>query len=345
MVVHIDEKSVTLAAITAAARDLAGQGGVLRSPMLRSEPLSRRFGADILMKMEVLQPMGAFKLRGASHAIARLTDTEAGRGVVCCSTGNHGRAVAHAARARGIAATVCLSALVPPAKVDAVAALGARVLRHGDSQDDAQREASRLVATEGLTEIPPFDHPDVIAGQGTIGLELLADRPDLGAILVPLSGGGLLAGIAVAVKALKPSVRVIGLSMDRGAAMAASLGAGRPVAVPEVATLADSLGGGIGLANRWTFALCRDLVDDVILLSEAEIYDGMRWMLMQERIVVEGAAAVGAAALLAGKVRPEGPTAIIVSGQNVAMKQVLAVARGLPVTLGGMTVEGTGCAI
>jgi threonine dehydratase len=154
------------------------------------------------------------------------------RGVVCCSTGNHGRAVAHAARARGIAATVCLSALVPPAKVDAVAALGARVLRHGDSQDDAQREASRLVATEGLTEIPPFDHPDVIAGQGTIGLELLADRPDLGAILVPLSGGGLLAGIAVAVKALKPSVRVIGLSMDRGAAMAASLGAGRPVAVP-----------------------------------------------------------------------------------------------------------------
>ncbi|MDX5351052.1 MAG: hydroxyectoine utilization dehydratase EutB [Paracoccaceae bacterium] len=324
---------VTLQAIREAASALGPGSGVLRSPLIPAA-LSDRIGVDVLLKLETLQPTGAFKLRGATNAVSRLTGDEARRGVVCCSTGNHGRAVAHAARARGIPATVCLSSLVPQVKVDAVAALGARVVRHGASQDEAQVMADRLSAEEGLVALPPFDHPHVIAGQGTIGLELLEDRPDLDTVLVPLSGGGLLAGIAVALKALKPSVRVIGLSMERGAAMAASLNAGQPVEVPELPTLADSLGGGIGLANRHTFALCRDLVDDVILLTEAEIYQGMRWMLLRERMVVEGAAAVGAAALLAGKVHPRGPTALIVSGQNVDMAQLLAVGQGDAVPLG-----------
>lgn len=338
MVVHIMDKVVTIAAVREAARSLGPGSGVLRSPLLPAA-LSRRLGAEVLLKLETLQPVGAFKLRGATHAIASLTADEGRRGVVCCSTGNHGRAVAHAARARGIPATVCLSSLVPQGKVDAVAALGARVVRHGQSQDEAQVMADRLAAEEGLVALPPFDHPQVIAGQGTIGLELLEDRPDLETVLVPLSGGGLLAGIAVAVKALKPSIRVIGISMRRGAAMAASLAAGRPVEVEELPTLADSLGGGIGLANRHTFALCRDLVDDVILLDEGEIYQGMRWMLLHERMVVEGAAAVGAAALLAGKVQAQGPTALIVSGQNVDMQQVLAIGHGAPVALGDIIVE------
>lgn len=333
MVVHIMDARVTLQAIREAASALGPGSGVLRSPLIPAA-LSDRIGVDVLLKLETLQPTGAFKLRGATNAVSRLTGDEARRGVVCCSTGNHGRAVAHAARARGIPATVCLSSLVPQVKVDAVAALGARVVRHGASQDEAQVMADRLSAEEGLVALPPFDHPHVIAGQGTIGLELLEDRPDLDTVLVPLSGGGLLAGIAVALKALKPSVRVIGLSMERGAAMAASLRAGQPVEVPELPTLADSLGGGIGLANRHTFALCRNLVDDVILLTEAEIYQGMRWMLLRERMVVEGAAAVGAAALLAGKVHPHGPTALIVSGQNVDMAQLLAVGQGDAVPLG-----------
>lgn len=335
---HNADNQVSLQAIRTAARSLGPASGVLRSPLVPAA-LSGRIGVDVLLKLECLQPTGAFKLRGATNALSRLIGDEARRGVVCCSTGNHGRAVAFAANARGIPATVCLSSLVPQVKVDAVAALGARVVRHGASQDEAQVMADRLAAEEGLVALPPFDHPHIVAGQGTIGLELLEDRPDLGTVLVPLSGGGLLAGIAVAIKALKPSVRVIGISMERGAAMAASLRAGHPVEVAELPTLADSLGGGIGLGNRHTFGPCRDLVDEVILLSEAEIYHGMRWMLLEERMVVEGAAAVGAAALLAGKVRPRGPVALIISGQNVDMAQVLAIGRGEPVTLGDIIVK------
>ena len=197
-----------------------------------------------------------------------------------------------------------------------------------------------MVREEGLTDIPPFDHPHVIAGQGTIALEILEDRPDIETILVPLSGGGLIGGIALAAKALKPSIRIIGISMARGAAMQASLMTGRPVEVEELPTLADSLGGGIGLRNRWTFDLCRNLVDDVVLLDESEIYRGMRVLLLEERLVAEGAAAVGHAALLAGKVTLDGPAAIIVSGQNAPMEQVLAIGRGEPVTLGGLEVKG-----
>ena len=197
-----------------------------------------------------------------------------------------------------------------------------------------------MVREEGLTDIPPFDHPHVIAGQGTIALEILEDRPDIETILVPLSGGGLIGGIALAAKALKPSIRIIGISMARGAAMQASLKAGRPVEVEELPTLADSLGGGIGLENRWTFDLCRSLVDEVVLLDEVEIYRGMRTLLLEERLVAEGAAAVGHAALLAGKVKLGGPAAIIVSGQNAPMEQVLAIGRGEAVRLGSLHVKG-----
>jgi len=206
---------------------------------------------------------------------------------------------------------------VPANKVAAVEALGAEVRIIGRSQDDAQVEVARLVQEEGLTEVPPFDHAAVIAGQGTIGLEILADLPDVAHVLVPLSGGGLASGVAVAIKGLRPQARVIGVSMARGAAMQASLAAGQPTAVEELETLADSLGGGIGLDNRYTFALCRALLDDVILLSEEEIAAGIRHAFLVEGEVVEGAGAVGIAAVLAGKVRPDGPTAIIVSGANI----------------------------
>ena len=210
----------------------------------------------------------------------------------------------------------------------------------GRSQDDAQREANRLVGEEGLTDIPPFDHFDVVAGQGTVGLELMQAMPDLECILVPLSGGGLAAGIALAAKAIKPGIRVVGLSMDRGAAMAESLKAGHPVEVTEVHSLADSLGGGIGLENRLTFQICRDLLDEVVLLSEAEIYRGMQALFRQDRLVAEGASAVGHAAILAGKVVLEGPTATIISGLSVDMDQFQNVISGLPVTLGELVVKG-----
>ena len=324
--------------IYAARRRIAGVA--VRSPLVPSPSLAARAGTEVLLKLETVQPTGAFKLRGAANAVAALDEASRARGVVCCSTGNHGRAVAYAARAAGVRAVVCLSALVPAVKVEAVEALGAEVRRVGRSQDEAQVEVDRLVAEEGMVEIPPFDHADVIAGQGTIGVELFEDRPDLEAIVVPLSGGGLVGGIALAAKAIHPAVRIVAISMDRGAAMAASLAAGRPVQVEEVASLADSLGGGIGLANRYTFALCRDLIDEVILLEEAEIYRGMRALFLEDRIVCEGGCAVGPAALLAGKLRLEGPTAMIVSGRNVDMEQFAAVAAGRLVRLGELTVEG-----
>jgi threonine dehydratase len=169
-----------------------------------------------LLKLETVQPVGAFKIRGAANALARLDEAARIRGVACCSTGNHGRAVAHAGRQLGIRAVVCLSSLVPAVKVAAIEALGAEVRRVGSSQDDAQVEVDRLVAEEGMTDVPPFDHPHVIAGQGTIALELLESRPDLQAIVVPLSGGGLAGGIALAAKAIRPSIRIVGVTMDRG---------------------------------------------------------------------------------------------------------------------------------
>ena len=330
---------LNLQAIRQARKAVRAAGG-LRTPLVRAATPLAGADARLWLKLETLQPIGAFKIRGAANALAHLDPMKREAGVVCCSTGNHGRAVAFAAQRLGIPATVCLSRLVPETKAKAIEALGARVMRIGSSQDDAQAEASRLVLEEGLTDIPPFDHPDVIAGQGTIGLEILEDNPRIDTILVPLSGGGLIGGIALAAKRIKPSVRIIGISMDRGAVMQASLAAGHPVAVTEVPSLADSLGGGIGLSNRWTFDLCRRLVDEVVLLTEAEIYRGMRAMLLNERIVAEGGGAVGLAAILAGKISGDGEMAIVVSGQNVDMAQLLAIGRGEPVWVGNMEVQG-----
>ncbi|MFC3568804.1 hydroxyectoine utilization dehydratase EutB [Paracoccus simplex] len=302
--------SVTLNDIRAAARRIRGH--VAETPLLRDEVLSARLGQPIWLKCEHRQITGAFKLRGATNAILSLPPEALARGVVTASTGNHGRALAHAARALGVPATVCLSRLVPENKVQAIRDLAAQVRITGASQDEAMAEVARAVAQEGMTEIPPFDHEAVVTGQGTIGLEI--GTPE--AVLVPLSGGGLAAGVAVAIKALSPATRVIGLTMENGAAMAASLAAGHPVAVTESPSLADSLGGGIGLQNRVTFALCRDLLDDVILLTEAEIAAGIRH-LGRAGHVVEGAASVGSAALLAGRFVPRGPTVCILSGANI----------------------------
>jgi len=306
---------VSLADIERAADRIRGR--VTRTPLVRSPSLSERAHQPVHLKLETRQPIGAFKLRGATNAILALAPAARERGLVTASTGNHGRAVAYAAQALGIPATVCMSSLVPANKVEAIRALGAEIRIVGVSQDDAQDEVQRLVESRDLTPIPPFDHADVVAGQGTIGLEIVADLPDVATVLIPLSGGGLAGGIAAAVKALKPQARIVGISMERGAAMHASIAAGRPVAVREEETLADSLGGGIGLSNRVTFPLCRDLLDDIVLLTEDEIAAGIRHASHEEGEIVEGAGAVGIAAILAGKVELTGPTAVIVSGSNI----------------------------
>ena len=309
---------VTPEAIRAARATISGVA--LRSPLVRAPTLSRRCGRDIRLKLETVQPIGAFKIRGAANALARFDEKAKARGVICASTGNHGRAIAFAAGRLGIPATICMSGLVPKNKVEAIRAIGAEVRIVGNSQDDAQAEVERLAATSGLVEIPPFDHPDVIAGQGTIGLELLEDFPDLDCVLVPLSGGGLIAGIATAIKHVSPKTRIVGVSMERGAAMHASLAAGRPVDVVEEPTWADSLGGGIGLANRWTFRMVRDLVDEIVLVPERDIAKSMRTLFLDEGWVAEGAGAIGIAALDEARAATIGDrVAIIISGKNVDM--------------------------
>ncbi|SLN42444.1 hydroxyectoine utilization dehydratase EutB [Roseisalinus antarcticus] len=308
------------------------------TPLVPSPYLSEVSGQPFLLKLENMQPIGAFKLRGALNAVSRLPGGSAG--VTCCSTGNHGRGVAFAARERGIRAVICMSNLVPQAKIDGIRALGAEVRIVGQSQDDAQAEVDRLVAREGLAEISPFDDAHVIAGQGTIGLEMLEARPDLTTLLVPLSGGGLAGGIALAAKAIRPDIRVVGISMDRGPAMYRSIRAGHPVEVDEVQSLADSLGGGIGADNRFSLALCRDLLDQTILVSEEEIYRAMQILYWEDRIVAEGACVVGIAALLAGKLTLTGPTAAVITGRNCDMALFTRVVTGQSVDLDGYVVEG-----
>jgi threonine dehydratase len=295
---------------------------IRRTPLIRSDSLSERLGCEVHLKLESLQETGSFKLRGATNRLSLLSHEERARGVVLSSTGNHARGVAYAGRRLGVRVVVCMSALVPKNKVEAVGAHGADVRIVGRSQDEAEVEAKRLSLDEGLVFVSPFDDAGVICGQGTIGLELLEDMPDVDTVLVPLSGGGLIGGIALALKAANPAIRVVGITTERGAAMIASLRAGRPVEITEEESLADSLGGGIGLDNRYTFALVRDLVEELILVSEQEIADGMAHVYWREQLVVEGGAAVGVAALLHDKVERRGNRmAVVLSGRNVDMQR------------------------
>lgn len=327
----------SLANILAARQVIRGVADA--TPFVPSPFMSERCGQDFLLKLENMQPIGAFKLRGAYNAVMSLPNGTAG--VTCCSTGNHGRGVAFAAARRGMRAVICMSKLVPQAKVDGIKAIGADVAIVGTSQDDALAESQRLVEAEGLVEISPFDDPLVIAGQGTIGLEMMEARPDLDTILVPLSGGGLAAGVAVAAKSIDPTVKIIGISMDRGAAMHASVAAGHPVEVEEVASLADSLGGGIGMDNRLSFPLCRDNLDDIVLVTEEEVRDAMQVLFFEDRIVAEGACVVGIAATLAGKLpSPQGPVGTIITGRNLDMQMFHKIMGGEDIALGDMNLKG-----
>jgi threonine dehydratase len=320
--------TVTLQDIYRARRAIAGR--IRRTPLVVSDALSRAAGSPVHLKLEHLQITGSFKLRGATNAVLALTPEQQAKGVVGVSTGNHGRGLAYAARQAGARCVVCMSSLVPRNKVAAIEALGAEVRIVGASQDEAQREVDGLVAGHGMTMLPPFDHADVIAGQGTIGLELLEDLPELETCIVPLSGGGLIAGVARAIKSANPKARIIGVTMAKGAAMYESRKAGRPVEVEETASLADSLGGGIGLDNRYTFAMVRELVDDLLLVEEEQIADAIRHAYWREQQIVEGSGAVGIAALRAGLVARPGVSAVVLSGANIDMAQHARLVRDEP---------------
>jgi threonine dehydratase len=282
----------------------------------------------VKLKPENLQVTGSFKIRGAANKTLSLLQPEKQRGIITVSSGNHGRAISHVARELGLKAVVCLPETVPQNKREAIAALGAETVVYGQDADQAMIHADRLAAERGLTMVHPFDDPHVIAGQGTIGLELLEDWPQLDTVVVPLSGGGLLAGIALALKMANPAIRTIGVSQERGPAMVDSLRAGKIVEIVEEPTLADALAGGLNKDNRCTFPLIQRYVDETVLVTEAEIASAMAFAFHRHHLVVEGGGAVGLAALLHGKLPKTGPhVAVVVSGGNVDTAKLMKIAQ------------------
>ena len=302
----------------------------MRTPLLRSGELEERSRVTTYLKLENLQRTGSFKLRGAASRMLQLSDEHRKRGVVAVSSGNHGRAVGHVARIIGVGAAICLPETVPAHKVDAIRRSGADVRVNGATYDDASEHAKRLEREEGRIPIHPFDHPDIIAGQGTIGLEILEDRPDVDTLLVPLSGGGLISGIAIAAKSVRPTIRIIGVSMERAPVMHRCLEEGRLVTLEDEPTLADALAGGLGGENRYTFPICRELVDETILVSEEEIARAMAFLMNSHRVVAEGGGAVGVAAVMSGRLRPGGIVAVVVSGGNVDLPLLFKIATEYP---------------
>ena len=302
---------------------------IIKTPIIRSTGLTKSVGSKVVLKLESLQVTGSFKIRGATNTILSLSDEEKVRGVITISSGNHGRAVAYVARKFNIPALVCVSETVPENKINAIHELGAEVVKAGKTYDEANESALRLQDERGLTMVHPFDDPYVIAGQGTIGLELMAEQPDIDSVIVPLSGGGLLSGIALALKSINPEIQTIGVSMDKGAAMVESLKSGKVVEIVEEPSLADALMGGLGSDNRYTFKGIQKYVDQTVLVTEDAIAAGMTFALEKEQLVVEGGGAVGIAALLAGKAENLGEkVAVVISGSNVSLPTLMEVAKG-----------------
>lgn len=298
------------------------------TPLKQSLDLSDRLNAPVWLKYETLHATGAFKIRGATNRVLAMAPEERARGVVTVSTGNHGRALAYLARQMALRAVVCITDLVPKEKLEALEALGAEVQIAGKDQNEADKRARALAEREGLVFVPPFDDRHVIAGQGTIGLEMLEARPELETLVVQLSGGGLISGIALAAKSLKPSIRIIAVSTMQGAAMMESVQAGRIVEVEERPSIADALPGPIPQDNRYTFPLCQRLVDDYVQVEEQEIAEAMAFILKSEKCLVEGAAAVGVAALLSGRIELDGePAATVLTGNNIDAARALKICK------------------
>jgi threonine dehydratase len=322
----MSDPTVTLRDVYRARRRIAEIA--VRTPLIESPQLTDDLGAPVYLKLENVQRTGAFKIRGAANKLQTLSDEERRRGVITVSSGNHGRAVAYVARELEVEAVVCMSTRVPGNKVDGIRRLGAEVVLHGESYDEAEAYAEQLREARGLTMISPFDDPFVIAGQGTIGLELMEALPDLDTVIVPLSGGGLLSGIALALKSADASIRTIGVSMERAPVMFHSLRVGRPIEMKEEETLADALVGGIGLDNRYTFRMIRQYVDETLLVTEKEIAAAMAFALEEHHLVVEGGGAVALAAVLHARVEgATGNTVIVISGGNVEIPLLLSIAQ------------------
>ena len=306
--------TVTLQDIQDAAKRIAG--ATHRTPVIRSRTLDALVGAQVFLKAENLQRIGAFKFRGAYHAIARLTPAQLARGIVAYSSGNHAQAVAVAAAELGSTAVIVMPADTPAAKLDAVAGYGAQIVTYDRYTENREEIGARLAAGRGLTLIPPYEHPDVIAGQGTAALELLEDTGELDALVVPVGGGGLIAGSATAAKGLRPGIRVVGVEPVDGDDTKRSLAAGERVTIPVPRTIAD--GQAAPVPGALTFAINKRLVDEIVLVSDDEIRDALRFGVDRLKLVMEPSGASGLAALLARRLDPvPARIGVIISGGNV----------------------------
>jgi len=297
---------------------------IKHTPLLTSRQLSDLTGFDVRLKAELFQRVGSYKIRGPLNKFAQMSEEQKRRGVVCSSAGNHAQGVALAAKIHGMRAVVCMAANATRSKIAATKAYGAEVVLHGTIWDEANEKAKELVRAEGLTYVHPFDDEQLIAGQGTLGLEIVEDWPEVDAVVVPIGGGGLISGVAMAVKSHNPKVRVIGVESSDGPAMKQSLDSGRLETI-DCRTVIDGLR--VRRVGEINFSVVQRFVDEIVTLPDKEIFEAMLWVMERCKLVVEGAAAAPVAALLHGLVRvpPGSRVAGVLSGGNVNLDQL----RGL----------------
>jgi threonine dehydratase len=311
---------ISLADLTAAAERIAPVA--VRTPLLPMDALSESIGVPVWIKPEMLQRGGAFKFRGAYNFLAQLTPDERARGVIAPSSGNHAQAVALAAKLFGCKAVVVMPTTVTPAKRGGAERLGARVELAGTTTHDRFERAVQLVREEGFTMVPPYDHAWIIAGQGTVGLEIVADLPDVETVLVPVGGGGFSAGVATAIKLRAPNARVIGVEPTNAPKLSKAREAGRPVRIPSLGGLADGLlAAEIGSV---TFAHHEAYLDDVVRIDDPALRCAMRLLLDRMKLVTEPSGAITVAALMEGAVRPRGKTVAVLSGGNIEWDGLVA---------------------
>jgi threonine dehydratase len=294
---------------------------ITRTPLVSSRQLNERTGYDVRLKAEIFQRVGSYKIRGPLNKFALMTAADKRRGVVCSSAGNHAQGVALAAQIHGIRAVVCMAANATPSKVAATRGYGAEVVLHGTIWDEANEKAKELVHREGLTYVHPFDDEQLIAGQGTLGLEIVEDWPEVDAVVVPIGGGGLISGVSMAAKSHRPAVRVIGVESSDGPAMQRSVAAGRLETI-ECRTVIDGLR--VRRVGEINFSVVQRFVDEIVALPDRDIFDAMLWVMERCKLVVEGAAAAPVAALLHGLVKlpPQSKVAVVLSGGNLNLDQL-----------------------
>jgi threonine dehydratase len=315
---------VTLQDIEAAARRI--RDVVVRTPLLPFPELSQDLGGDVRLKCESLQRAGSFKARGATNFLAQLPDEALGRGVITYSSGNHGQALALAGASRGVRAVVVMPETAPSVKVDGAKRLGAEVVLEGTTSAHRQTRAEAIAEAEGLTMVPPFEHPFIIAGQGTVGAEIAEDWPEVDLVLVPIGGGGLISGTAVALKSLLPKVEVVGVEAEGAPAMKAALEAGTPVSLDSVETIADGLKP--VRVGDLTFRHAREYVDRVVVVDDDSIRKAAGLLLSRRKLVVEFSGAAPVGALLSGALDVRGRNvAAVLSGGNLDPSLMESVAR------------------